>query len=99
MQYASITAEATMDSITSKGTPTIDYGQRTSQIVSWSPALVAGIDYVVTPGMLIGLEITPVSYYHSKVSLYAAHGLAPAIGVAKEWLFLSQPKLKIGFRF
>ncbi|GHT54788.1 hypothetical protein AGMMS49982_20050 [Bacteroidia bacterium] len=100
LQYASITTTATLDATTATGgTPPVDYGARSGQIFGWSPSLAAGIEYVLSPGLHLGFEIQPVGYSYSGVSLYAAPGVSPATGVAQEVLFLSQPKLKIGFRF
>ncbi len=100
LQYASITTTATLDEATATGsTPPRDYGERSGQIFGWSPSLAAGIEYILSPGLHLGFEIQPVGYSYSGVSLYAAPGVSPATGVAQELLFLSQPKLKIGFRF
>lgn len=77
----------------------IDAGVRTGQVFGWSPALVAGIEYALAPGFLIGFEIKPVSYYYSGVELFAAPGLSAMTGDNHEFTFLSHPRFKIGFRF
>ena len=77
----------------------IDNGVRTGQIFGWSPSLVVGIEYALTPGLLIGFEIKPVSYYYSGAELFASRGLPAMTGVNHEFTFLAHPRFKIGFRF
>ncbi|MDL2289914.1 hypothetical protein LJB95_00730 [Paludibacteraceae bacterium OttesenSCG-928-F17] len=76
-----------------------DGGVRTGQIFGWSPSLVVGIEYALTPGLLIGFEIKPVSYYYSGAELFASRGLSAMTGANHEFTFLAHPRFKIGFRF
>ena len=77
----------------------VDAGNRTGQILGWSPSMVAGIEYALFPGFLVGFEIKPVSYYYTGVELFAKPGLQAMTGSNHEFTFLSHPRFKIGFRF
>ena len=76
-----------------------DAGVRTGQVFGWSPSIVMGIEYALTPGLLIGFEIKPVSYYYTGAELFAARGLEAMTGSNHEFTFLAHPRFKIGFRF
>lgn len=100
-QYASISAQSTYSGIEpfELEEDRRDAGMRTGQIIGWAPAVSAGIEYSVLPGLTIGFEIKPVSMYYSGIQLFAQPGLDAMTGENIDWTFFSQPQFKIGFRF
>ncbi|MDR1343031.1 MAG: hypothetical protein LBK18_07250 [Prevotellaceae bacterium] len=76
-----------------------DAGARTGQLLGWALSAVAGVEYSLLPGLTVGFEIKPVSYYYSGLSLFAQPGLAAMTGENQDYVIFGQPLFKIGFRF
>lgn len=59
---------------------------------------MAGVDFAVAPGLILGFEVSPVAYQYSMVSIHPS-GLTPWRAVNHSIKFFSQPRLKLGIRF
>lgn len=75
-------------------TPTYQGGQ------SWAVqgGFVAGIDYQVAPGLILGVEVAPAMYQCSVMELYPT-GQTPYRAINHDIKLLTMPRLKLGFRF
>ena len=60
---------------------------------------VVGAEYYTTSGIIFGFELRGVSYMYTLNSILPAEGLKPLRSDNHNISFLSQPTLKIGFRF
>lgn len=71
---------------------------RAGQMLGISGGITAGIDYALLPGFIVGIEVAPVAYQYSILDIHPS-GLAPFQADNHSIKVLSQPKLKLGFRF
>ena len=67
---------------------------------AWAPqfGITAGLDYQLTPGLILGLEVHPVMGQITVLELHPS-GLEPYIQTNHSLKFLSAPRVKLGFRF
>ncbi|MDR1673604.1 MAG: hypothetical protein LBS09_09135 [Bacteroidales bacterium] len=98
-QFASLSAQSTYSGIENLDVDAKDAGVRVGQTIGWSPSLVAGIEYSLLPGFIVGFEIKAASFYYSGVQLFAQPGLEAMTAENHDFSFLAQPVFKIGFRF
>lgn len=71
---------------------------RTGQIYGLRGAAVAGIEYSLAKGLVLGFEIQPVAYRYDRIQICPKGMETYQVGHHNINLF-SQPNLKIGFRF
>jgi outer membrane protein W len=98
-QFASLSAQSTYSGLENLEADRQDAGVRTGQLFGWAAAAVAGIEYSVFPGLVVGFEIKPFSYYYSGLTLFAQPGLNAMTGENQDYAVFAQPTFKIGFRF
>jgi hypothetical protein len=100
-QFASLSARSTYSGFedSSIEDDLKDMGMRTGQTVGLSPSIVAGVEYSLAPGLTVGFEFKPFSFYYSGVQLFAQPGLNAMTFVSQDFSFLAQPVFKIGFQF
>jgi len=98
-QFAGLSARSTYSGIDGLAEDFTDMGMRTGQTKGLSPAVVAGLEYNLAPGLVIGFEFRPFCFYYSGVQLFAQPGLPAMNFVSQDFSFLSQPVFKIGFTF
>jgi hypothetical protein len=77
----------------------VDIGIRSAEVVGFGGQLVAGFDFYLFEGFYTGFEIKPVSYVYSYVVKSPGPGLATGQAQNSTISFLTQPFLKLGFRF
>lgn len=75
-------------------TPSYQAGQ------SWAVqgGIVAGIDYSVAPGLILGVEVAPAMYQCNVMELHPS-GMSPYRAVNHDIKLLTMPRLKLAFRF
>ena len=75
-------------------TPSYQAGQ------SWAVqgGFVAGIDYSVAPGLILGVEVFPAMYQCSVMELHPS-GMTPYRAINHDVKILTMPRLKLAFRF
>ena len=71
---------------------------RAGQAWALECGIVAGIDYQLAPGLYLGVEVCPAKYQFSVMELHPA-GLEPYAVSNHAIKILTQPRLKLGFRF
>jgi outer membrane protein W len=100
-QFASLSAQSTYAGFddASLEADKRDAGVRTGQLFGWAASAIAGIEYSLLPGLVVGFEIKPFSYYYSGLSLFAQPGLDAMTGENQDCTIFAQPVFKIGFRF
>lgn len=60
--------------------------------------IVAGIDYILAPGLVLGVEVSPAMYQCSVMELHPS-GMTPYRAINHDIKLLTMPRLKLGFRF
>jgi hypothetical protein len=100
-QFAGLSAQSTYSGFDDAGMESDrrDAGVRTGQLFGWAAAAVAGVEYSLLPGLTVGFEIKPFSYYYSGLSLFAQPGLDAMTGESQDCAVFAQPVFKFGFRF
>ncbi|MDR3189139.1 MAG: hypothetical protein LBT94_08175 [Prevotellaceae bacterium] len=100
-QLASLSAQSTYAGIdvSSLEADKRDAGVRTGQLFGWAAAAVAGVEYSLLPGLTVGFEIKPISYYYTGLLLVAQPGLEAMTGENQDYVIFGQPLFKVGFRF
>lgn len=73
-------------------------GSKSGQIYGLRGAAVAGIEYSLAKGLVLGFEIQPVAYRYDRIQICPKGMETYQVGHHNINLF-SQPNLKIGFRF
>lgn len=71
---------------------------RAGQEYTIRSGIMAGIDFAVAPGFIIGFEVAPASYQYSVVDVRPT-GLTAFQADNHTIKIFSQPRLKLGFRF
>jgi hypothetical protein len=99
IQFAGLSAQSAYSGGENVEADAKDAGARTGQLFGWALSAVAGVEYSLLPGLTVGFEIKPVSYYYSGLSLFAQPGLAAMTGENQDCVIFGQPLFKIGFRF
>ncbi|MFV0346201.1 MAG: BT1926 family outer membrane beta-barrel protein [Bacteroidales bacterium] len=59
----------------------------------------AGIDYYFNRTIFLGLEISPISYEYAVYNIRPQQGLSLLSADTHGFNFISNPQLKVGFRF
>ncbi len=77
----------------------VDVGPRHSELQGFGLQAAAGVDYYLQEGLYFGFEIKPISFLHVYERQLPAPGLEERQATTSTWSFLTQPFLKIGFRF
>lgn len=72
---------------------------RKGEAFAWGGSLVGGADYYIAEGFFIGIEIKALNYMYAGKKLYPQSGMEPQTADNRNWMFLSQPSLKLGFSF
>ncbi len=72
---------------------------RKGEAFAWGGSLVGGADYYLAEGFFIGVEIKALNYMYAGKKLYPQSGMEPQTADNRNWMFLSQPSLKLGFSF
>ena len=75
------------------------YDTRRGESYSLGGSIVGGIDYYLSEGMFLGIEIKAVSYMYSAKRVFYQTGMEANDVDAHTTSFLAQPVLKLGFRF
>lgn len=60
---------------------------------------IMGAEYYTTSGIVFGFELRGISYMYVRNSILPSEGLKPLMSDSQNITFLSQPTVKIGFRF
>lgn len=71
---------------------------RAGQVWAIQGGIMAGIDYMVSQGLAVGLEVSPVLYQYSMMELHPA-GMEVYRAAHHNIRLLSMPRLKLSFRF
>lgn len=71
---------------------------RAGQIWAISGSLVGGIEFEVTKGLVLGLEVAPASYQYSQLEVYPK-GYDTYVAHHHDIKIFATPNFKIGFRF
>ena len=71
---------------------------RAGQIFGLKVAGVAGIEYSLSPGLILGFEVQPVAYRYDHIQICPKGQAAYKVG-HHNINFFATPNLKIGFRF
>ena len=71
---------------------------RAGQIFGLKVAGVAGIEYSLSPGLILGFEVQPVAYRYDHIQICPKGQAAYKVG-HHNINFFAMPNLKIGFRF
>lgn len=72
---------------------------RKGEAFAWGGSLVGGADYYIAEGFFIGIEIKALNFMYAGKKLYPQSGMEPQTANNQNWMFLSQPSLKLGFSF
>jgi hypothetical protein len=72
---------------------------RSGEAYSLGGSIIGGVDYYLTEGMFLGIEIRAVSYMYSVKRVFYQTGMEANDVDAHTTSFLAQPVLKLGFRF
>lgn len=72
---------------------------RKGEAFAWGGSLVGGADYYLAEGFFIGIEIKAFNYMYAGKKVYPQSGMEPQTADNHNWLFLSQPSMKLGFSF
>jgi outer membrane protein W len=81
----------------SSSTLIYDVGVRTVEVVGLGMQAVAGLDYYVSEGVYVGVDIKPVTFLYAYNSKRPAPGLPLLQAETSTWSFFAQPMFKIGF--
>ena len=94
------TGEVVTDPATDEETPIEVFrpSHRAGQIWGAVGALVAGVDFSVAKGFVLGIEVQPASYQYSRIQIKPA-GMAPYEVGHHNIKAFAMPSLKLGFRF
>lgn len=71
---------------------------RAGQVYGFSVSAVAGIEYSLTEGLVLGLEVQPVSYRYNLLQV-CPKGLPKYSACNHDVKFIASPVLKLGIRF
>ena len=75
------------------------YDTRRGEAYGLGGSIVGGIDYYLGEGFFLGLEIKGVSYMYNVNRIFHQPGMEAQESAAHNTSFLTQPVLKIGFKF
>jgi len=75
------------------------FGASIGEAYAFRGAPVCGLDYFFAPSFLVGIDVRPVSYNYSVHSIRPQVGLSLLSSDSHQITAISQPMLKIGYRF
>lgn len=75
------------------------FDTRRGEAYALGGSIVAGIDYYLSEGMFIGVEVKALSYMYAVKKVFHQSGMEAQAVDAHTTSFLAQPSLKLGFRF
>jgi outer membrane protein W len=75
------------------------YDTRRGEAYGLGGSLVGGVDYYLTEGFILGIEIKAVSYMYNVKRVFHQSGMEAQEADTHNTHFLSQPVIKLGFRF
>ncbi len=73
-------------------------GQKAGELIGLKFAAVAGIEYSIAPGLLLGFEFHPAAYRYDVIQL-APKGFDKYLATNHNIKVFDMPMLKLGFRF
>lgn len=74
-------------------------GKSSADTFNGRVALVAGVDYYLTPSLFFGGQIDACSWLYNRTAYQPQEGLRSLQADGYDWAFLSAPTIKIGFKF
>jgi hypothetical protein len=74
-------------------------GASVGEAYAFRVAPVVGLDYYFTKQLFLGIDFRPAAYQYSIYSVRPVSGLKPLSSDNHAFSFISQPTLKLGFRF
>lgn len=75
------------------------YDTRRGEAYGLGGSIVGGIDYYLSEGMFLGIEIKAFNYMYNAKRVFHESGMEAQDAATHNTAFLSQPVLKLGFRF
>lgn len=86
--------------VTDDGTPIEVYEPSYQAGQAWAlrGGFVAGIDYSVAPGLILGVEVSPAMYQCSVLEIHPS-GMTPYRALNHDIKLFTMPKVKLAFRF
>ncbi|WP_075601780.1 BT1926 family outer membrane beta-barrel protein [Saccharicrinis aurantiacus] len=75
------------------------YDTRQGESYGFGGSLVGGVDYYLAPGFFLGVEIKAASYLQTTKNIYHQTGLEAQSTYSHNTSFLTQPLIKVGFKF
>jgi outer membrane protein W len=75
------------------------YDTRRGEAYGFGGSIVGGIDYYLSEGMFLGIEIKAFNYMYNAKRVYHQSGMEAQDAATYNTAFLSQPVIKLGFRF
>lgn len=75
------------------------YDTRRGETYAFGGGLNGGVDYYISEGLFLGVEVKVASYMYTAKTIFPQPGLDPNEAYANNFSFLSQPVIKIGFKF
>lgn len=94
------TGETVIDPATEEETPVEIFraSKRAGQVWGTLGAIVAGVDFSLTKGLVLSIEVRPAAYRYSRIQIKPA-GMAPYEAGHHNIQAFAMPALKLGFRF
>lgn len=77
----------------------VDLGRRAGEIFGFGVQAAAGVDYYLLDGFYFGFEIKPISYIYAYSASKPGPGLELQQSNTNTFSFMTQPFLKVGFKF
>ncbi len=99
MVYAQMTIFDGYRGLDSDGEVISTYDDRTGEAYAFGGSIVGGVDYYLADGFFLGLEIKAASYMYNAKRIFHQQGMEAQEGVSHVTSFLSQPVIKLGFKF
>ncbi|GAF04698.1 BT1926 family outer membrane beta-barrel protein [Saccharicrinis fermentans] len=75
------------------------YDTRRGEAYAFGGGINGGVDYYIAPGLFIGMEVKVASYMYAVKTIFPQPGLDAQEADAHNFSFLSQPVIKLGFKF
>lgn len=75
------------------------YDTRRGEAYAFGGGLNGGVDYYLAEGLFFGVEVNIASYMYSVKTIFPQTGMDPIESMAHNLSFLSQPIIKLGFKF
>jgi outer membrane protein W len=75
------------------------YDTRRGEAYALGGSIVGGIDYYLAEGLILGIEIKAINYMYEAKRIFHQSGMDAQDADTHNTAFLSQPVIKLGFRF